>query len=191
MYFFSASRWPSASCESTACAAAHGLDRRFQRLPRQPVLLEQAPGLALVVGQREQEHFGGDELVAALLRFLVGQVEQVVEVARNADLAALPFDLGQAVDRLVQRALQRADIDAGARQQRCGAAVLLVEQGQQQVLRLDELVVVADRQALRIGQRLLELGGEFVETHEPALAACVVKPNIGKATPYFKPLAVL
>ena len=64
------------------------------------VLLEQAPGLALVVGQREQEQLGGDELVAALLRFLVGEVEQIVEVARDRDLAALPFDLGQAVDRL-------------------------------------------------------------------------------------------
>jgi hypothetical protein len=33
------------------------------------------------------------------------------------------------------------------------------------MLRLDDLVVVADRQALGIGQRLLEFGGEFVEAH--------------------------
>jgi hypothetical protein len=31
--------------------------------------------------------------------------------------------------------------------------------------RLDELLVVADGQALRIGKRLLEAGGKFVQTH--------------------------
>jgi hypothetical protein len=33
------------------------------------------------------------------------------------------------------------------------------------VLRLDELLVAADCQALGIGQRLLELGGEFFDSH--------------------------
>jgi len=38
------------------------------------MLLEQASTFAFVVGKRQQEHLGGDELVAALLRFLVGEV---------------------------------------------------------------------------------------------------------------------
>ena len=135
------------------------------------MLLEQPAGLALVVGQRKQEQFAGDELVAALARYLVGQVEQIAELARNADLAALAFDLGQAVDRLFGRGLQRRHVDAGAREQRTGAAVLLVQQAREQVLRLDKAVVVGQRQALRVGERLLELGGEFVETHDPALGA--------------------
>jgi hypothetical protein len=58
------------------------------------------------------------------------------------------------------------------------------------VLRLDKAVVVTQRQALRVGERLLQLGGELVETHEPTLAACERMPNMGKATPYFKPIAV-
>src|SRR5690606_1159889 len=70
-----------------AGTAAHGLDRGLQRLARQAVLLEQAAGLALVLTQREQEHLAGDELVAALLRLAVGDVEQVVEIAPEADLA--------------------------------------------------------------------------------------------------------
>ena len=41
----------------------------------------------------------------------------------------------------------------------------LFEQSQQQMLRLDELLVVAIRQALRIGQCLLEHGGEFIKSH--------------------------
>ena len=35
-----------------------------------------------------------------------------------------------------------------------------------QVDRLDELVVAADRQRLRVGQRLLELAGQFVHAHD-------------------------
>jgi hypothetical protein len=53
----------------------------------------------------------------------------------------------------------------GAGEQRRGAAVLLREQRREQVLRLDEAVVVAEREALGIGERLLELGGELVEAH--------------------------
>ena len=59
-----------------------------------------------------------------------------------------PENLRQAVDRLVEVGAQRRHVDAGAGQQRAGAAIFLLEQRQQQVLRLDHLVVVADRQAL-------------------------------------------
>ena len=54
-----------------------------------------------------------------------------------------------------------------------------------------KLVVVADRQALGVGQGLLELGGEFVEAHDRR--PCGNKPdiNMGKATWVFKPRALL
>ena len=146
-------------------AAAHGVDRLLQRRARHAMLLQQPPGLALVIAGREQKHLRGDELVAALLRGLVGQVEQVVQVAPDLDFSAVAFHLGQPFDGIVQRGLQRRDIAARARQQRSRPTVGVVDQGQQQMLRLDELVVAADCQTLRIGQRLLELGGEFVETH--------------------------
>jgi hypothetical protein len=146
-------------------ATAHGFDRGLQRLAREAVLFQQAAGLALVVGEREQEHLAGDELVAALLRFAVGDVEQVVEVAADADLAAVALDLGQAADGLADRVLERRHVDAGALQQRHAAAVVLLEQRLQHVQRLDELLVVAHGDALRIGQGLLELGGELVEAH--------------------------
>ena len=144
-----------------------------------PCVLEQPAGVALVVGQREQEELAGDELVAALGRLLVGEVEQVAEIARNADLAALALDLGQALDRLAERLLQLGDRDARAREQRRGAAVLLVEHRRQQVLRLDEAVVVAERQALRVGERLLELGRQFVETHAIAPRSGLAMSEMG------------
>ena len=43
------------------------------------------------------------------------------------------------------------------------------EQREQQVLGLDEAVVVGERQALGVGQGLLELGGQFVDSHRSLL----------------------
>ena len=143
VYFLSASRWPSASCESTLGAAAH----RFDRLPRAPCAsspcsLRRRPVSPLSSASASRNSSLAMNWSPRLVRFLVGQVEQVVEVARDADLAAGPLDLGQALDRLLERRLQLRDLDAGAREQRRRAAVLLGEQRREQVLRLDEAVVV-------------------------------------------------
>ena len=77
----------------------------------------------------------------------------------------VPSTLGRSLDRRLERRLQPGHGDAGAGEQRCGPAVLLGEQRRQQVLRLDEAVVVAEREALGVGERLLELGRELVEAH--------------------------
>jgi hypothetical protein len=55
-------------------AAAHGGNRRFERLARQAVLARDTPCLALVVGDREQEHFARDERVVEFLCFFIGLV---------------------------------------------------------------------------------------------------------------------
>ncbi len=149
--------------------AADRFDRGFERLARQPLLFEQAARRALVVGQRQQEQLAGDELVAALRRFLVGQVQQVVEIAGNRDLAAGPLDFRKISDRRLERRLHLGHRDAGTRQQRRGAGVFLREQCREQVLRLDEAVVVAEGETLRVSERLLELGRQLVESHGPDL----------------------
>ncbi len=77
----------------------------------------------------------------------------------------VPCTCGSRVDRLLERRREPLHVDAGALQQRACGAVLLVQQREQDVDRLDELVVVAARDALRIGERLLELGREFVDSH--------------------------
>jgi hypothetical protein len=64
------------------------------------------------------------------LRFLVGQVEQVPQVATDGDLAAMALHLRQTFDSLLQRRLETGDIGPGTRQQRTGAAILLFQQGQ-------------------------------------------------------------
>ena len=108
--------------------ATHGFDCRLQRLLGQAVILEQPAGVALVVGEREQKYLAGNELVAALGRDLVGEIEQIGQLARGADFAALAFDLGQTIDGLGERGLEWRDVDAGAGEERSGAAVFLIEQ---------------------------------------------------------------
>ena len=148
-----------------ATAAADGFDGRLQCFFRQAMLLQQPSRIALVVREGEQEQFAGDELVTAFDGDLVGDVEKIAKLAGNADLAALPLDFGQSRDRLGKRRLERGHVDAGAREQRSRAPILLVEQSRQQVLRLDEAAVVAERHALGIGERLLEFGGQFIYAH--------------------------
>ena len=154
-------------------APAHRLDRLLDGLARPAMLLQQPAGLALVLGQGEQEHLGGDELVTPLLRFLVRDVEEVAKVARQRDLAGSAFHLRQPLDALSEGVTQRRDVDARSLQQRRGAAVLLLQQRQQEVRGLDERVVLAERQALGVGEGLLELGRELVEAHA--------------GTPFFRP----
>jgi hypothetical protein len=73
--------------------------------------------------------------------------------------------LRQPLDRAVQGSLQPRHPHTGALEQRPARAVRLTDQGAQQVHRLDVLVVVVQGEALGIGQGLLELGGEFIQTH--------------------------
>ena len=157
-----------------ACAAADRLDRGLQRFAREAVVLEQTTGVPFVVGQREQEQLAGDELIAAFPRFLVGEIQQIVEIARHADLAAGAFDLRQSLDRLFERRLQPRHGNTGPRKQRRGPAVFLRQHCRQQMLRLDEAGVVAEREALGVGERLLKFGRQFVEAHGNPLSTFTV-----------------
>jgi hypothetical protein len=55
----------------------------------------------------------------------------------------------------LELAAQRADVDAGALEQATDQAVVLVEEAEQQLLDADLGVAVAQRDRLRIVQRLL------------------------------------
>ena len=146
-------------------AAADRLDRLLQMRPGRTLLLQQAAGLPLVLEQGKQEQLRGDELVATLLRFLLGQIQKIRQFPGDVHLAAVACHLGEALDRRLQRIAQGIRIDAGLGEQRAGPAILLLHQGQQQVHRLDVGVVLGDGQALGVGERLLELGSELVEAH--------------------------
>ena len=74
MYFFERLALRFVGLAGDVGAAAHLLDGFFQRALRStPACFRSLPDLALVGGAGEQEQLGGDVLVAALLRFLVGR----------------------------------------------------------------------------------------------------------------------
>ncbi len=152
-------------CAIDLVAAAYGVDRRFQRLLRQSVLARESAEFALVVGHREQEHLACNEAVTASLRLLVGSVQQRIQFAAYLHLAVAALHLRQAFDQAIKRLRQRYDVDASSLQQRPGASVALPQHRQQHVRRIDVLVVMADRNRLRIRQRFLEFCGQFVEAH--------------------------
>src|SRR5262249_1741222 len=119
-----------------------------------------------VLESREHEQLAGNELVAALLCQLVSDVEKLVEIAGDVDLAGRPLDSRQPVEKPLQLGAQLVDVDTGFEQQGTYAAALAVEHGEQYVRRLHELMVASERQRLCIGQCLLEFAREFVLPHK-------------------------
>ena len=86
--------------------------------------------------------------------------------AEIGHLALRALDLRQPVERLAEARAQQIHVGARLREQRADGAAFLVDQGEQHVERLEELVVAADGQRLGVGERRLELAGEFVHAHE-------------------------
>src|SRR5262249_2042937 len=82
------------------------------------------------------------------------------------------LDLRHPVQGLAEPLLQRVRVATRLGDQAGGAAVFLAEQREQQVRRLDLLVVTAEREALGVGQALLQLRGELVLSHG-------VRSNVG------------
>ena len=68
-------------------SAAHRIDGRFQRALAEARILQNTAGRALVFGQRQQEHFAGDEFVTTLLGVLVSGIEQCCGVTADLHLA--------------------------------------------------------------------------------------------------------
>ena len=81
------------------------------------MLLEQPAGITFVVQQSQQKQFTGNEFVAALGRFLVGEIEQIAQIARGRNFPALPFYFRQVLDGFFQRRFQTRNGDACARKQ--------------------------------------------------------------------------
>ena len=117
------------------------------------------------VQRSKDEELAGNVLVVTLLGELVGQVEQLAEIVAEVHVAAGTFDFRQAIARLAELRTHQIDVNAGLGQQTADRATLLIEQRNHQMDGFDELVVLADRQGLRIAQCHLEFTREFVHSH--------------------------
>ncbi len=148
-----------------ALTATHGLNGQLQRFTVEPVIAAQTAGFALVITKGEQKELRGNELVASLGGFLIAEVEQVAQIARGLHFATGALHLRQALHQRLGFASQRGHIDPGTLEQRTDPAIRFLDHGQQQMRRLDEATVVGECNALGIGQSLLKLGGQFIESH--------------------------
>jgi hypothetical protein len=130
--------------------AAHLLDRLVDCRARGLDLFERLADRAAVLDRRQHEQLAGDELIAALLRQLVGDVQHPPQLVRNLHVPAVAFHLRQAIDEASQQRVKPVDVDTRLDEQRPHAAALGIEHRQQQMCRLDELVVTPDRKRLRV-----------------------------------------
>ena len=146
-------------------AAANGLDGFFHRTAREARVLCKAPGLGTVVRESQQEHFGRNELVARLHRLLFSEVEEVDEVARNLNVAALTGHLRQPVDRFVHVARKALHVDAGTLEQAPARTLIVGEHGCKQMQGFHDLIVMGECKRLSRAERILELSRELVLTH--------------------------
>ena len=126
--------------------AAQIVDRFLDGPAHRSGLFHDTAQRRLVVHCRQHVKFARDVLVITLLRQLVGNIEQLVELVADVYLASGALDCRQPVHRVAELRPQQVDVDAGFGQQSAHAAALLVEQRHHDMSRLDELVILPDRQ---------------------------------------------
>ena len=143
-----------------AVGAAHLLDRLGE-------LRARGAGVDLrVVGQREQQVLGGDELVAHRARGLVGVLEHVHEVgAERGRRLGVAGDRGQRVERLVGAAADRLGVGVRAPQHRHDDPAVLLEQREQHVMRRHLRVAARAGEPLGGREGLLGLDCEAIRLH--------------------------
>ena len=128
VYFSSAWRFSSAFWSSTL-PPPRTSSIAFAIAPlTAPALLEDPAEIALRLHGREQEQLARDVRVAALLRELVGDVQELAELVADVDLAGRALDARQAIERLAELRAQQVQVDAGLREHADDAAALLLEQ---------------------------------------------------------------
>ena len=147
-------------------AAPNLVDGRFDGFPAGAVGGERIREGAAGFEDGQNEQFARYVLIAALLGEPVRHVQGACERIADLHVAGIPAGHGgQPRQHLAELRAQRADIDPGLGKQRSHAAALLIEQRDQHMQRFDELVVVAERQALRLGQRRLQPCCQLVHSH--------------------------
>ena len=149
-------------------AAPQFLDGGIEVLRRQPRLRQRLGDVrALRQRRRQQDALDRHILIAGLLGDLLGLVEQADRVAvhRRRGGGAGAGDGGDLVDQGIDLAPRRLRIAARRLDQARGHALLVVEQGLDQMRRRDALVMLAHGDRLRRLQEAARPVGEFLEIH--------------------------
>ncbi len=126
-------------------------------------------GELVVIEGGQQHRLHRDELIALLLRQLVGQIQQTHRIGGNVGFSGGVPDHRLALELGFQFAFQPGQIEAGLGEQRTRHAPALAQQCRQQMHRLDGGMVAADGQRLGIGDRFLQGSGETLLTHDDSI----------------------
>ena len=147
-----------------AVRAAHVGERLQQPLARGARGLQRVAGGAVVLGQREQQVLDGDVVVLEVLHLALGAAQQLHELRRGRGLgcAGQRRQLGE---RGVDVGAQRGGRDAELAEHRRDEALLLIEQGGEQVLGRDLRMAPRRGQGEGCLQGLLGLDRESVGVH--------------------------
>lgn len=106
-------------------------------------------------------------MITFVLRELVGDIEQTLQIIGDVDFARRPLDLGQALECGREISAQPRQIAAGLDEERTNRARLLIDEREQHVRGLYDLMVATEREGLGLAEALTEFFGEFVLTHGP------------------------
>ena len=130
-----------------------------------PGVSEDGSGAALAGQQAEEQMFGGDVLVLELLHLREGRIEHLLEVARDEGLLRHPSDLGLLAQFFSERAGNFVGSSLQFLEDRSNDALRLLDQGEQQVLRLDGLLLQTFGQLLGCLESLLRFFREAIHSH--------------------------
>ena len=157
--------------------ASHLGDRLHQLL----AVGEQLGDARLRLRQREQDVLGGDVLVAEAGRLLLRLLEDPDELGRGPDVRdGVPAQLRELLDRLVRATACLPGIDPEPLQNRDDDALVLIEEGGEEVGGSDLRVRALGREPLRGCHRFLGANREPVWLHQPRMVAALVA-NVKKS----------
>jgi hypothetical protein len=159
VYFSRARYWLSAS-------GLHVLHRAADAVGAGAGRAQGLAGRAPVLCRRREQVLGGDVLVLEPLRLRLGPFQQLLQPVAEVGLAAA-LNLGDGAQLVLEPALHLGGAGADALEQGSGHAVLLVEEGEQQVLQVDGLVLALAGLGLGLLQGFLGLHGQLVGSHTP------------------------
>ena len=174
VYFSSAWNFPSGSWSVTRWLPRISASAREELVVREPVPIEDGLHVLVVLGGGEQEVLDRDEVVLEPLGFVLGLREQRREAPAEGRLGAARH-LRQTRQALVEVADEVGCPGAGALDERTADAALLLEDGDQEVLRNELGIAALGREIDGGAQRFLALGGRAIHSHArfSAEGACV------------------
>ena len=139
---------------------------------------------AFVAGQGEQKGVGRNELVLEALGLFFRPPHQPFAARRDVNLVGRNVaDARQLFELPAHALLETVEGSAGLDQHLGGQAVLLIQQGQKDVLHVNLLLAELDRQLLGGRHGFLGLFGKAIEIHRRPSPAWAASPRPEMAPP--------